>query len=341
MLIIFLEMLRHKHCSLSASVCYNQFMKRILGLDEVGRGPWAGPLVIGAVVLPREVNGELPVWTDGLTDSKKLSAKKREELSKVILENATATGLGWVSAREIDSLGLSESLKLAARRAVAEVKLKNAPFTEIIIDGTVNFLAGTPLERYVTTLKKADFLIKEVSAASIIAKVARDEYMKSLATIYPDYGFEKHVGYGTAAHRAALAQLGPCPEHRSSFKPIQKPKRATTVELGHKAESIVADYLARQGHQILARNHKTPFYEIDIISTKNDKIYFTEVKYRKSQTRGTSLAQIDRKKLQQMTFAAEAFLKYSPSLKEAYSPLLAAASVSGSNFTLGDWLVLS
>ena len=360
-------MLRHKHCSLSASVCYNQFMKRILGLDEVGRGPWAGPLVIGAVVLPREVNGELPAWTDGLTDSKKLSAKKREELSKVILENAAATGLGWVSAREIDSLGLSESLKLAARRAVAEVKLKNAPFTEIIIDGTVNFLAGTPLERYVTTLKKADFLIKEVSAASIIAKVARDEYMKSLAMVYPNYGFEKHVGYGTAAHRAALAQLGPCPEHRFSFGPVavasgepaalqdvktwpKRPgavlqnagdrKRATT-EIGRKAETIVANYLARQGHTILARNHKTPFYEIDIISTKNDKIYFTEVKYRKSQTRGTSLAQIDRKKLQQMTFAAEAFLKYSPSLKEAYSPLLAAASVSGSNFTLDDWLTLS
>jgi len=352
--------------------------KAILGLDEVGRGPWAGPLVIGACILPREASGELPAWTDGLTDSKKLSAKKREELSKVILENAVATGLGWVSAREIDSLGLSESLKLAARRAVAEVKLKRVPFTEIVIDGTVNFLAGTPLGNYVTVLKKADFLIKEVSAASIIAKVARDEYMKSLATVYPNYGFEKHVGYGTAAHRAALAQLGPCPEHRFSFGPVtvasgepaalqdvktwpsrplgrgersdKRPgavlqnagdrKRATT-KIGRKAESIVADYLARQGHQIIARNHKTPFYEIDIISTKNDKIYFTEVKYRKSQTRGTSLAQIDRKKLQQMTFAAEAFLKYSPSLKEAYSPLLAAASVSGSNFTLDDWLVLS
>ena len=314
--------------------------KAILGLDEVGRGPWAGPLVIGACILPREASGELPAWTADLTDSKKLTEKKRTALAEVILDKAPATGLGWVSSHEIDSLGLAESLKLAARRAVSEVKLKNAPFTEIIIDGTVNFLAGTPLERYVTTLKKADLLIKEVSAASIIAKVARDAYMASLATVYPGYGFERHVGYGTVAHRAALAKLGPCPEHRNSFKPIQRPQRATTVELGHKAESIVTDYLARQGHTILARNHKTPFYEIDIISTKADKIYFTEVKYRKSQSRGTSLEMIDRKKLQQMTFAAEAFLKYSPALKAAYSPLLAAASVSGADFHLDAWLVL-
>lgn len=313
--------------------------KAILGLDEVGRGPWAGPLVIGACILPREASGELPAWTVDLTDSKKLTEKKRTALAEVILDKAPATGLGWVSSREIDSLGLAESLKLAARRAVSEVKLKNAPFTEIIIDGTVNFLAGTPLERYVTTLKKADLLIKEVSAASIIAKVARDAYMTSLATVYPGYGFERHVGYGTAAHRAALAQLGPCPEHRNSFKPIQRPQR-TTTEIGRKAETIVANYLARQGHTILARNHKTPFYEIDIISTKADKIYFTEVKYRKSQSRGTSLEMIDRKKLQQMTFAAEAFLKYSPALKAAYSPLLAAASVSGADFHLNAWLVL-
>ncbi|MBQ8996731.1 ribonuclease HII [Candidatus Saccharibacteria bacterium] len=351
--------------------------KAILGLDEVGRGPWAGPLVIGACILPREASGELPAWTADLTDSKKLTEKKRTALAEAILDKAPATGLGWVSSREIDSLGLAESLKLAARRAVSEVKLKNAPFTEIIIDGTVNFLAGTPLERYVTTLKKADLLIKEVSAASIIAKVARDAYMTSLATVYPGYGFERHVGYGTAAHRAALAQLGPCPEHRFSFGPVavasgevcrvaedpelrrgrardtrdgglarrasangKRPQRATTVELGHKAESIVANYLAHQGHTILARNHKTPFYEIDIISTKADKIYFTEVKYRKSQSRGTSLEMIDRKKLQQMTFAAEAFLKYSPALKAAYSPLLAAASVSGADFHLDAWLVL-
>ena len=148
----------------------------ILGIDEVGRGPWAGPLVIGAVILP----DQKPDWADELNDSKKLSVKKREKLNELILKEAAATGLGWVSSAEIDELGLSASLKLAARRAVEEIQKKHVPFTEIIIDGTINFLAGTKLENYVTILPKADFLIKEVSAASIIAKVARDHYMYEL-----------------------------------------------------------------------------------------------------------------------------------------------------------------
>ena len=176
----------------------------ILGIDEVGRGPWAGPLVIGAVILPEQK----PAWVDELNDSKKLSVKKREALNELILKEAAATGLGWVSSQEIDELGLASALKLAARRAVEAVQKSHVPFTEIIIDGTINFLAGTKLENYVTILPKADFLIKEVSAASIIAKVARDHYMYELAEKYPGYSFEKHVGYGTAAHQKALKELG-------------------------------------------------------------------------------------------------------------------------------------
>ena len=109
----------------------------ILGIDEVGRGPWAGPLVIGAVILP----DQKPAWVDELTDSKKLTAKKREALNEIILKEAAATGLGWVSSRELDEIGLSNALKLATRRAVEEVRAKNVPFSEIIIDGTINFLA--------------------------------------------------------------------------------------------------------------------------------------------------------------------------------------------------------
>ncbi|MBQ7802394.1 ribonuclease HII [Candidatus Saccharibacteria bacterium] len=330
-------------------------MKSILGIDEVGRGPWAGPLVIGAVILPRDSSGELPDWTEKLTDSKKLSKKKREEFSKEILEKALATGLGWVSSREIDELGLSKSLKLATRRAIEEIKLRKVPFSEIVIDGTVNFLAGTPLENYVSNLKKADFLIKEVSAASIIAKVARDSYMESLAELYPGYGFEKHVGYGTAAHKLALETFGPCLEHRTSFRPVRLACGKTdslsekheggfrawnTKQLGDRAEEIVADFLRRNGHKIIARNHKTPLYEIDIVSTFEDKIYFTEVKYRKSSLRGSPLEAIDKKKLERMSFAAESFLKFSPALRESFSPLLAAASVSGDDFSLEDWFIL-
>lgn len=359
----------------------------ILGIDEVGRGPWAGPLVIGAVILPENK----PDWVNELTDSKKLTANKREALNEIILKEAPATGLGWVSSTELDEIGLSKALKLATRRAVEEIRSKKIPFHEIIIDGTQNFLVGTTLENYVTVLKKADFLIKEVSAASIIAKVARDHYMYDLAKKYPNYGFEKHVGYGTAAHRTALQTYGPCPEHRKSFKPLKNfppvseqrsetlfrdnktkfpeqnettspreyrivsgaapgevvsflpgeilpitEKSLTSVSTGTKAESIVSNFLESEGHKIIVRNQKTKFYEIDIISVKDDKIYFTEVKYRKSQYRGTSLDQITLKKLQQMTFAAKSFLKFQPQFKNL-QPILAAAAVSGEDFQLNAW----
>ena len=307
----------------------------ILGIDEVGRGPLAGPLVVGGVILEDATAG----WCAELTDSKKLTAKKRSELAELILKNAPATALGWVSSRELDVIGMSKALRLAVQRVVANIQAQKVPFSEIIIDGTVNFLSDTPLENYTTTLKKADFLIKEVSAASIIAKVARDEYMVNLAEKYPGYGFEKHVGYGTAAHLSALQNLGPCPEHRTSFAPVKK-KAVTSKDLGTKAEGIVADYLRSRGHTIISRNHKTKFYEIDIISTLGNTIYFTEVKYRKSQSRGTSLEMINKKKLDQMRFAAESFLKFQPYLKNNFSPVLAAAAVSGEDFCLDEWLPL-
>lgn len=184
----------------------------ILGIDEVGRGPWAGPLVIGAVVL-----GSVAI--DGLTDSKKLTKKKREQLDIEIREKAAGFGLGWVAASEIDEIGLSAALNLATKRAVEQVKV---PYHEIIIDGTINFLKNTSKEQYVTTLKKADLLVPSVSAASIIAKVARDTYMTAQGEVYTGYGFASHVGYGTAAHRAAIDTLGVTPLHRLSFAPLQK-----------------------------------------------------------------------------------------------------------------------
>ena len=185
----------------------------ILGIDEVGRGPWAGPLVVGAVVLPE---GEA---FEGLTDSKKLTAKKRLALDRIIREKALGWGLGWVHAEEIDAVGLSQALRLATIRAVEAVK---TPYHEIIIDGTINFLSETVKGQYVTTLPKADFLIPAVSAASIIAKVARDTYMEEQSLAYPDYGFDSHVGYGTAKHQQALKEYGVTPLHRRSFAPIAK-----------------------------------------------------------------------------------------------------------------------
>lgn len=282
----------------------------ILGIDEVGRGPWAGPLVVGAVVLPdgHDLNG--------LTDSKKLSAKRRQVLEIAIKEAALGWGLGWVHADEIDTVGLSEALRLATIRAVQAVK---APYHEIIIDGTINFLKETSKGKYVTTLAKADALIPAVSAASIIAKVARDTYMEEQARVYPEYGFDSHVGYGTAKHQRALLEHGVTVLHRRSFAPIKKllneaqvPKGATqairtSTSIGSKAEELVSEWLQKNSLSIIQRNWKTKYCEIDIIAENDDVRYFVEVKYRSATEQGGGIAAITPKKLQQMRFAAELY----------------------------------
>ena len=318
--------------------------KTILGIDEVGRGPWAGPLVVGATILGSNFPSS---GLEHLTDSKKLSAARREELSAIILDQAAATGLGWVSAAEVDHYGLGLALKLAARRAAKQVLATKVPFDEIIIDGTINLLAETPLVDRVTLLKKADLLIKEVSAASIIAKVARDRYMYTLAEKYPSYGFEKHVGYGTAAHQSALRELGPCPEHRRSFRPIREliessaetTTSETTTATGQAAETAVLDYLLAHSHQLIAHNYKTKLYEIDLITTLNSQIFFTEVKYRKSSRHGTPLASITAKKQRQIAFAADAFLATHPEFG-SFQPRLAVASVVPPDFQVETWFPL-
>lgn len=335
----------------------------ILGIDEVGRGPWAGPLVVGAVILGESFK-QLPEYEE-LTDSKKLSEKKRQRLSRIIIQNSVASATGWVTSQELDQHHLAASLKLATRRAVKQVLAQKSTFTEIIIDGTANFLQNTPLESKATILKKADSLIKEVSAASIIAKVARDNYMKELAQTYPQYGFEKHVGYGTALHKKALLEHSICPEHRKSFRPIREilektgknpektlgvtlansrnagnSKPLSTSQKGRTAENAVANHLKTQEHEIIAHNFKTNAYEIDLISTKNNIIFFTEVKYsQKPHASGTPLNRITLKKQQQMRFATECFLKTHPGYQKL-SPILAVASVSGSNFYVDDWFTI-
>ena len=311
----------------------------ILGIDEVGRGPLAGPLVVGAVILPEDEKE----WYKELRDSKKLSPKKRERLDSLIRTDATV-GLGWATNIEIDDVGISEALHLATRRAVKEVQKQRTPFSQIIIDGKVNFLKNTALARYVSTVVKADDLIREVSAASIVAKVARDKYMVGLAEKYPEYGFEKHMGYGTVKHRQAIAEKGICPEHRCSFEPCKSMTGfirevnvvKNTTSIGKKGESAVCEYLERNGHFIVERNYKTRFCEIDIVSLKDDKVFFTEVKYRKNVKHGGGFAAITHEKQKQMKYAVDVFFKFHPDYYE-FNPLLAVASVSGDDFSVDDW----
>jgi ribonuclease HII len=290
----------------------------ILGIDEVGRGPWAGPLVVGAVVLGGASIG-------GLADSKKLTKKRRELLDIEIRARADAVALGWVSARELDEVGMSEALRLATRRAVEQI---HAPYHDIIIDGTINFLSDTNKGQYVTTLPKADALVPSVSAASIVAKVARDQYMTGQDDIYPGYGFASHAGYGVAKHREAIERLGVTPLHRLSFAPLRMyqdaheaareysmPSRSTlkshsaptTRAIGNAGETVAAEYLIAHGHAILERNWRTRWCEIDVVSRKGETMYFTEVKHRKTSRQGDGLAAITRTKLQQMTLAARMY----------------------------------
>lgn len=196
----------------------------ILGIDEAGRGPWAGPLVVGAAVLGGAV-------IEGLTDSKKLTKKKREALYDEIKEKSLGYASGWVTAHELDELGMSQALRLATRRAVEQITV---PYSEIIIDGTVNFLADTGKGKYVQAMPKADLLVPSVSAASIIAKVERDRYMEALDEKYPGYGFKSHAGYGVTKHRAAIEELGVTSEHRLSFAPLVKYKEIASAGVAPK-----------------------------------------------------------------------------------------------------------
>jgi ribonuclease HII len=183
-------------------------------MDEVGRGCWAGPVVVGAVILASPIVG--------LRDSKQLTAKRRENMAAIIRAEAHAVALGEASPAEIGEFGLTEALSLAYHRALSGI---HTSFDQVIIDGNFNFLSDVP---HVQTVIKADASEPAVSAASIVAKVARDHLMSEMDRVYPGYGFAKHVGYGTAAHSAALAQLGICDLHRLSFAPIKRILGQTT-----------------------------------------------------------------------------------------------------------------
>lgn len=315
----------------------------IIGIDEVGRGPIAGPLVVGAVALPI-YNDNIPYWYQSLKDSKQLKAKERLALSKEIKKNQIFYGLGWVSASEMNRLTqpiITNSLRLACLRALNNLSLN--PEDEIIIDGNINFLKNTKYEAQTTTLIKADDKIKAVSAASIIAKVARDQYMEQVIDrLYPQYLFKNHVGYGTKKHLESIHQYGACPEHRLFCRNFTDIKPTASIpehiKNGQLAEQKVADLLEKRGHRILYRNFRTKLYEIDIISESDQKIFFTEVKYRKTKNFGTPLEAIDAKKYHQMLLAAELFLTFHNTNKQ---PVLLVASVFGEKFMVEDILAIN
>lgn len=190
-------------------------MEGVAGVDEAGRGPLAGPVVAAAVILPN--NYDLP----GLTDSKRLSERKRELLFDAIVEQAQSYAIAEASVEEIDALNILQATLLAMRRAVQG--LDTTP-CEVWVDG--NCLPGG-LPCPARALVKGDQLCPAISAASILAKVTRDRMLVAWAKRYPQYGFDSHKGYGTQAHLEALKRYGPTPWHRLSFAPVRR-----VVEVG-------------------------------------------------------------------------------------------------------------
>ena len=184
--------------------CFADGFQCICGVDEAGRGPLAGPVCAATVILPP--NMEIP----GLNDSKKLSDKKRRELVPVIKESALAYGIAFADEKEIDSVNILQATFLAMERAIAQLSVKP---DLALIDGNREKDFGLPVK----TVIHGDSLSASIAAASVLAKVTRDDLMLEIAKEYPQYNFEIHKGYGTKAHYAALQQHGPCPIHRMSF----------------------------------------------------------------------------------------------------------------------------
>lgn len=187
---------------------WDQGLRRLAGIDEVGRGPLAGPVLAAAVVLPPRVRIE------GVDDSKRLTAATRERLAREIEQVALAIGIGAASTREVDGLNILRATHLAMQRAVQRLRV---PPEHLIVDGLPVPLLGAAQ----TAVIGGDREVHAVACASIVAKVTRDRLMRTLAVRYPAYGWERNSGYGTPAHLAALERHGPTPHHRRSFAPVQ------------------------------------------------------------------------------------------------------------------------
>jgi ribonuclease HII len=198
----------------STPLDYEIFTRRhgytaIAGIDEAGRGPLAGPVIAAAVILPATF--ELP----GLTDSKKLSAHKRQELYPLICTQARAFAIGLASAETIDRLNVLQGTLLAMQLAVSRL---NIPADYLLVDGISKIPLGTPQ----LTIKQGDSRSLSIAAASVVAKIVRDRIMCAFDRHYPQYGFAEHKGYGTAAHLAAIARFGPSPLHRKTFRGVRE-----------------------------------------------------------------------------------------------------------------------
>jgi len=268
----------------------------VAGIDEVGRGPLAGPVVAAAVILPKECKIE------GVNDSKKLSAKKREELYDIILEKAVSYGIGVVSNERIDEINILQATYEAMREALSQLKPK-ADY--ILADAVTIPMVSTPQRGII----KGDAKSMSIGAASIVAKVYRDRMMEAYEEVYPGYGFASNKGYGAAEHIEGIKKQGITPIHRKTFVKNFLPQDGdTTTDKGHRGEALAAKQMEKMGYEILERNFHALKAEIDIIAKKDNVIVFTEVKYRKNEEMGTPAEAVNHWKQQNIIRAAKAYI---------------------------------
>ena len=275
----------------------------IAGLDEAGRGPLAGPLVACAVVLSSDFDDEI------LNDSKKLTDRSRRRLDPIIRCEAEAVSVGIVDPSEIDQNRMAWAVRTSFKRAMAPLLDLADVF---LIDGT----SVTGLEAPSRFLVRGDSKSLSIAAASVVAKVARDDIMIKAHQEYPGYGFDRHKGYGTAAHIEALRKIGPSPIHRMSFAPLSSWYQTGQMSLfpldspisGRAAEIRAARHFENLGFSVVARNWRSPAGEIDLILEKKGVLLFVEVKSTLTGHEKEALQKIDGKKLSRIRSAAEEWM---------------------------------
>lgn len=276
--------------------CYAQGWKWVAGIDEVGRGPLAGPVVAAAVILPE--NHKII----GIDDSKKLSAKKREALCATIQKEAAAWAVGVVSHERIDEINILQATYEAMRQAIAGLQIQ----PDVILADAVTIPQITIPQKAIV---KGDAKSISIGAASIVAKVTRDHMMEAMAELYPGYDFASNKGYGSQKHLAGIAQYGICPIHRRTFvQRFLQGADADSQEIGMAGETLAVREMRKQGYTILEQNYRTRGGEIDIIAQKDGILVFTEVKTRRGTAYGTPAEAVTRTKQRHIIAAAKEYL---------------------------------
>lgn len=265
----------------------------VCGVDEAGRGPLCGPVCAAAVILP--VDCEI----EGINDSKKLSEKKREAIFEVIKEKAVAYSVCMVDAKTIDEINILQATFMAMRQAVESLDVKP---DIALIDG--NGKPGLSIEE--RTIVKGDAKSISIAAASILAKVSRDRYMKQMDEKYPQYQFVKHKGYGTVLHYEMIAEHGICEEHRRTF--LKKSDMNEKRVIGDKGEEFAVRYFEKRGYTILERNYHSRYGEIDIIAGDECFLVFVEVKARKSRSLVSPCEAVDFRKQKKICLTAMKYI---------------------------------